>query len=316
MRKFIATLAMACVALSSCSRQAQPQNVDENAQTEQQSQTVNNLDKNPPYEIRIKNPDDKGRVERLLQMGVKLPQDENLALFFARKFIGKPYVGHTLDQDKEEGLVVNTEQLDCTTYVENVVALTMCARRQQTRFEDFCRALVEVRYIEGEVAYTARQHYFTIWIEDNIKDGIVANIPLPSAPLSAIRTPYVDYMTTHVASYDMLNAHREWLPMIKALEQKVNKTSFSYIPKEQLARSERYKEYIHDGDIIGIVTNDKGLDISHVGFAVWHEDGLHLMHASSSQRNGKCVVDDPMPLYQYLKNQTKSVGIRVVRIKD
>lgn len=314
MRKIIATLAMACVALISCSCQASPQNESDDHQLEQQESPSADVNDDPPYEIRVKDADDQERIENLLQQGLELPENENIILFYARKFIGKPYVGHTLDKDMEEGLVINTEELDCTTYVENVVALTMCTKKKQTSFEDFCRALVDVRYIEGEVAYTTRQHYFTIWIEDNIKDGIITDVSLPQSPLSAKRTPKVDYMTTHVASYAMLDAHREWLPKIKAMEQQVNATNFSYIPKEQLLKSLRYKEYIHDGDIIGIVTNDKGLDISHVGFAVWHEDGLHLMHASSSQRNGKKVVEDSMTLYQYLKNQTKSVGIRVVHI--
>ena len=270
--------------------------------------------KTPPYVIRIKNPNDSARIEKLLKEGVALPEDANIPLFYAKKFLGKPYVGHTLDKDKEEGLVINTEQLDCTTFVENVVALTMCTKKKQTSFEDFCNALVDVRYIGGEVAYTNRQHYFTIWIDDNIKDGIVADIPLPDFPLSAERSPHVNYMTTHVASYAMLDAHREWLPEIKAMEQQVNAITFTYIPKEQLGNSMRYKEYIHDGDIIGIVTNMEGLDISHVGFAIWHDDGLHLLHASSSKRNGMKVADDAKTMYQYLKEQSKSVGIRVVRI--
>ena len=283
--------------------------------TQQDAPSDAEREKTPPYEIRIKNTNDSARIEKLLQEGAALSENENIPLFFAKKFLGKPYVGGTLDKDKEEGLVINTEQLDCTTFVENVLALTMCTKKKQTSFADFCRALVDVRYIGGEVAYTTRQHYFTIWIEDNIKDGIVADIELPAPPMSAKRKPQVNYMTNHAASYAMLNAHREWLPQIKAMEQQVNGITFTYIPKEQLEKSMRYKEYVHDGDIIGIVTNKEGLDISHVGFAIWHNDGLHLLHASSSNRNGKKVADDPRTMFQYLKEQTSSVGIRVVRIK-
>ena len=39
---------------------------------------------------------------------------------------------------------------------------------------------------------------------------------------------------------------------------------------------------IHDGDLIAIVTTKKGIDYSHLGFAVWGKDGkLHLLNASS-----------------------------------
>ena len=326
-------MVMLGLGLFSCSSQSASHQEGDNDNSDQQSEKLTTpvstekktrqeatsdavREKTPPYEIRIKNTNDSVRIEKLLQEGVALPENENIPLFFAKKFLGKPYVGGTLDKDKEEGLVINTEQLDCTTFVENVLALSMCTKKKQTSFADFCRALVDVRYIGGEVAYTTRQHYFTIWIADNIKDGIIADIELPDPPMSAKRKPKVNYMTNHVASYAMLNAHREWLPQIKAMEQQVNDITFTYIPTEQLDKSIRYKEYIHDGDIIGIVTNKEGLDISHVGFAIWHNDGLHLLHASSSNRNGKKVADDPRTMFQYLKEQTSSVGIRVVRINE
>lgn len=305
MRTIIAILLIMAVTLIGCTCHSTPPK--ENEGNEEEMKTA--------YDVRIENPKDSTRIETLLKEGAALPENANIPLFYAKKFIGIPYVGGTLDQDKEEGLVVDLGELDCTTYVENVVALTMCTKKKQTTFKDFCNALVDVRYIGGEVAYTARQHYFTIWIEDNKKDGIVADVSLPESPLSAKRTSYVDYMTKHVESYPMLDAHREWLPEIKAMEQQVNATTFTYIPKEQLAESMRYKEYISDGDILSIVTDKEGLDIAHLGFAIWHDDGLHLMHASSLSRNGKKVTEDTLSLYQYLKEQTSSVGIRVVRIK-
>lgn len=47
-------------------------------------------------------------------------------LWFGKKFIGIPYVGGTLDRAEEEKLVINTSELDCTTFVEIVTALTRC----------------------------------------------------------------------------------------------------------------------------------------------------------------------------------------------
>ena len=71
--------------------------------------------------------------------------------------------------------------------------------------------------------------------------------------------------------------------------------------------------FIKDGDIIAIVTKKKGLDYSHLGFAVWGEDGkLRLLNASSVHKK---VVEEPMTLYQYLKRNPTSVGIRVFRFK-
>lgn len=323
MKRKIFTTLIAGIILTTCTQKptvnAQNENIkadeDAKAAVKQESGEVNadadNNNANADYEVRIKHQGDSAKIVRLLKEGANLPPEENVTLFYARQFLGYPYVGGTLDVDKEEGLIINTEGLDCTTFVENVLALSICTKKGQTSFQDFCNTLVQVRYIGGEVSYTKRQHYFTIWIDDNINDGFLESIQLPEAPLSAKRTANVNYMTTHVSAYKMLNAHKQWLPEIKEMEKKVNKVQFTYIPKAQLANSDKYRKYVKDGDIIGIVTNKQGLDISHVGFAAWHKDGLHLFHASSLRKK---VTDDPMTMYDYLQRQSSSVGIRVVRV--
>ena len=60
---------------------------------------------------------DSIKVVRLLSDGKKQPKRTNLILYFARRLLGIPYVAHTLDQNKDEQLVINLRQLDCTTYV-------------------------------------------------------------------------------------------------------------------------------------------------------------------------------------------------------
>ena len=305
MLKLFINLSLAFAAIVSCG---------DNTSVSAENKTAMPADKaqQSGYEVSITHKGDSAHIVSLLQQGAKLKPEANVPLFFANHFKGYPYVAFTLDQNKEEKLVINTEGLDCTTFVENVLALTVCVKKGLTSFRDFCDVLTQVRYIHGKVAYTSRQHYFTTWIADNMADGLVKEIELPQPPLTAKRKPHVDYMTTHVESYKMLNAHRQWLPAIREMEKQVNNTTFTFIPKAQLRDSNQFRKYIHDGDIIGIVTNKKGLDISHVGLAVWHSDGLHLFNASSLHKK---VVDEPMTLYQYLQKQTSSVGIRVVRIK-
>ena len=261
-----------------------------------------------PYKVVEKNSQDKTRIVSLLNAA---KSNDNLVLFYAKQFLGTPYVAKTLDQEKEECLVINTKQLDCTTYVENVLALAWCAKNKKTTFQDFCDVLAKVRYIGGNVAYTSRQHYFTIWMDDNVKEKLVKHVSLPPAPLSAKRKPKVNYMTTHVADYSMLNAHKQWIKEVEKMEKNVNDIELAYIPKQQLAKSDQYRKYVKDGDIIAIVTNNKGLDISHVGFAVWHKDGLHLMHASSKKKK---VIDDDVTLFNYLKGNKNAVGISLVRM--
>lgn len=249
-------------------------------------------------------------VNLLREAAQQKAKPKSWMLWFGKKFAGVPYVGGTLDATKEEQLVVNTRQLDCTTYVEMVTALTMCAEKKVTSFAAFCNHLKHVRYVGGEVAYVKRQHYFTVWMEDNEREGIVKNIA-PNPPFSAIQTVSVNWMSTHRSSYKMLSAHPQWASGIRSLEQSVNGKRFRYVPKGSIANTHVFRNAIHDGDIIAIITNKKGLDTTHIGIASWHRDGLHLLNASSIHKK---VIDEPMTLYQYMQKHPVQIGIRVCRV--
>ena len=91
----------------------------------------------------------------------KQPYSTCLPIFFAEKLIGKPYVAHTLEINEREKLVVNTRQLDCTTLVENVVALTCAFKRGNGSFKDYKYYLNIIRYRNGRnTGYVYRLHYF------------------------------------------------------------------------------------------------------------------------------------------------------------
>ena len=64
--------------------------------------------------------------------------------------------------------------------------------------------------------------------------------------------------------------------------------------------------------ILALTTTLKWVDIQHIGFAVWHEDGLLLLNASSLRHK---VVEEPMTLYRYLQRQRTMTGLRVVRLE-
>ena len=145
------------------------------------------------------NRQDSMKIVSLLQEAKSLKQKpKSWMLWFGKKFIGVPYVAGTLDRTKEEQLVINTRQLDCTTYVEMVTALTLCAQKGQISFAQYCEHLKHVRYIGGKVEYTRRQHYFTVWINDNEKEGIVTDIH-PNPPFTAVQKVAVNWMSTHLS---------------------------------------------------------------------------------------------------------------------
>ena len=254
------------------------------------------------------------KINSLLIEASRLKQGTNLPLFFARKFLGIPYVAHTLEINDDEQLVVNTRQLDCTTLVETVTALTLCAQRKEYSYEAYCKTLREMRYHDGRIdGYPSRIHYFTDWIVSNQQAGIVTEIQKPNPPFTAVQTVKVNYMSQHPQSYKALKAHPEYVSEIRRMEQRITGKKFRYIPKSEVKDTKAMRKAIHDGDIIAITCKKAGLDIAHLGFAVWRKDGLHLLNASQIHKK---VVEEPMTLRKYLSKHSSHTGIRIIRIKN
>ena len=234
-------------------------------------------------------------------------------LWFARQFLDVPYVAHTLEVNDLEQLVVNTRELDCTTLVETVTALTLCAQQGKKTWKDYLTTLRTLRYRKGVMTdYTSRLHYFSDWIADKQAMKIVKEIQSPNPPFTAVQRVNVNYMSTHPTAYKALKAHPELVPVIRKQEQQLTGTKARYIPKSALRRSTKaLRQAVKDGDIIAITCNKKGLDIAHLGFAVWKKDGLHLLNASMIHKK---VVEESMTFYQYLQKHSSHTGIRVIRI--
>lgn len=234
-------------------------------------------------------------------------------LWIARQFMGVPYVAHTLEINNEEQLVVNTRQLDCTTLVETVTALKLCIDQDKRTWNDYLMALRSLRYRQGVLdGYPSRLHYFTDWIIDKQLMGFVTEVQQPNPPFSAVQKIAVSYMSEHPQAYQALKSHPEFVPVIRQQEKALTGKTYRYIPKSAVRNTKLLRQTVKDGDIIAITCNKRGLDIAHLGFAVWRNDGLHLLNASQLHKK---VVEEPMTLYRYLQKHPTFTGIRIIRIK-
>ena len=257
-------------------------------------------------------PADSTFVERLLSESMALKPTDNKVLFFARKFIGTPYVAQTLEVADPERLVVNTRQLDCTTLVETVTALTLCSSDGKYRFHDFISALRSVRYRGGVCSgYPSRLHYFSEWIVDNSRKGFVEEEGHDTTPFVGKQALRLRFMGSNHDKYPILVKHPDMVTDIRRHERLLDGKEFSFIPKSMVKDSPEMRHAIADGDIIAITTSKPGLDIAHVGFAVWKPDGLHLLNASMTKKK---VVEDSELLGSYLSRHKTFTGIRRVKI--
>ena len=252
---------------------------------------------------------DSIRVEKWLKEAASLPKDSCRTLHFAKQMLGVPYVAGTLDGNEEEQLVVRTDALDCTTFVETVLAFCIADKRGERDFEGFKKALTDVRYRDGILnGYTSRLHYFSDWIRNNEQMGFVKECTSETA-CAQPKELWLDFMTTHVDSYLPMKKDASLVEEMAAQEKNWQGVTVLFIPKEKLDLSPEELK-IKDGDVLALVTNIKGLDIVHVGFAFWREGKLHLLHASSS---AKKVIEDPKTQYESSKNTKAHIGLRAIR---
>lgn len=252
---------------------------------------------------------DRVSIEKWLQEAVFLPKDSCRTLHFAKKMLGVPYVAGTLDGNEEEQLVVLVDSLDCTTFVETVLAFCIADKRGERDYEGFKKALTQIRYRDGILnGYTSRLHYFSDWICNNEQMGFVKECTSETA-CSLPKELWLDFMTTHVDSYLPMKKNPELVKEMASHEKNWQGTVVSYIPKEKLNLPPEGLK-IKDGDVLALVTNIKGLDVVHVGFAFWKDNQLHLLHASSS---AKKVIEDPKTQYESSKNTKAHIGVRAIR---
>ena len=223
-----------------------------------------------------------------------------------KSFIGTMYEGHTLEVAEPESLVVNLRGFDCTTYVENCLALARVSKMNKPTVKKFMEQLQLIRYRQGKIKdYTSRLHYFTDWIYDGQKKGIVKDI---TKSLGGIQyKKKIDFMSTHRSAYKQLK-NDKYFNEIKEIEKELNKRKLYYIPKDSVAKMENK---LRDGDIIAFTTSIPGLDVSHTAFIIKMFNGdIRFLHAPDE---GKRVQIAYFSLADYIKQNKKQTGIIVAR---
>jgi len=226
-----------------------------------------------------------------------------------RSFLNTEYKAFTLEQVGKEQLVIYLTGLDCTTFLENTLTISRCIKKQKTSFEDYQNELTNIRYRDGKLnGYPSRLHYFSDWIYNNSKKGIVKDVTkeIGGKPIKF----NVFFMSKNPDKYKKLTESPEFIPLIAKQEKEINKRKYYYIPKEKVSTIE---DKIQNGDLIAITTNLPGLDVGHVGIAVKESDGrIHFLHAPLS---GSKVQISEKPLPEYLAAIKKHTGIIVMRAK-
>lgn len=222
------------------------------------------------------------------------------------EFMGRPY-GNGGAGCRAGTTLVNTETVDCVTFIENMMALALSARElarqpistEHGRFLLYLEKLLEVRYYGGlNCTWEDRIHYWTDALRYMGAQGWLQDIGTFNGQ------PYqkpIYYISSHRRKYPGFD---DWGRILHQ-ERRLTHAQRYYYPLQEL---ERYEQVAQTGDILGLTTNIDGLDVSHTGFAEWVDGELFFIHASS--RAKKVVRQN---IWEYLGTRTSITGVVAFR---
>ncbi len=218
------------------------------------------------------------RVEQLLSKTKHDRSTVSRIEILSRHFLGRSYKPDPLigSSDTAEVFIAALDGFDCVTYIETVVALA-----RASKVDDFIDGLRKIRYEHGRIQWDRRNHYMSLWVRNNLRNGILRPLSMPAVPL---------------LSRDRI------LNVIPGLDPQ--RTRIKCVPKAAVPRLERY---LQTGDLIFFASTRRNLDVFHAGIIVRDGKKVLMRHASRSQ--GSVVEQE---LSEFLK-ANRMAGVIVVR---
>jgi Protein of unknown function (DUF1460) len=222
----------------------------------------------------------------------------------ARQYLGARYQAGLLDQSSTEQLFISLQRFDCVLFVESMLALARSAVQPHLA-SNFPQQIEVQRYRRGHLKdYCSRLHYFSDWIADNERRGLVRNVTLALGGTPLIKP--LNFITQHRSSYPQLQKSEAEFTCIEAVEASLMHEKRYYIPTAKI--SGIYPK-LQAGDIVAITTAVPGLDVTHTGLLERRADGgVGMIHASPVGS-----VARASDLQTYVSRVPEAIGIIVAR---
>ena len=228
---------------------------------------------------------------------------------------GTPYEAFSLEAYLRAGgsplgtepLTLSLTRFDCVTLVEACLAIARVSDdRDPPTWARFGAEVERMRYRDGERrGYASRLHYFSEWIADGEKRGLVRDMGRELGGIEDARR--LRFMTENRRSYPALAddaVYRE----IGAIERTLDGSPRRVVPTARLAE---VADRIETGDVLAFATDVPGLDVSHSAFAYRDAEGmLRVLHAPLS---GGVVEVTHATLPEYVAAIRRSTGVLVAR---
>lgn len=253
-------------------------------------------------------------------------------------FLGKPYLLGALGEGAsgryDQYPLYRVDAFDCLTFVETTLALS-----QANNLDSFKQMMNKIRYQDGHVSFLMRNHFTDLdWNKHNQHNGLLKDVTMSihnqhqktvaKTASAVINKPswYHHFSSSHIRlAQPFSDEQTKRLNELKKRGQSlsVQKVNISYIPLTAIfdasgKANNAIIQQIPNGAIVEIVRPNwdlreaigTALNVSHLGFAFWHDDVL--MFRNASMLKGQ-VVDQP--LVDYLRDALQSPTIKGINIQ-
>lgn len=189
------------------------------------------------------------------------------------------------------------DYFDCETYVDTVMALALAKN-----LSDFRNKMNRIRYNQGRVSFTRRNHFPSAdWIPNNKRNGYIREL---NYSIAGQKTQTSKAQINLRNWYRRLTINRIQIPSLSDHEKETrlrqlkrearafygSKTaSISFIPVYDLLQHSNLRQRIPSGSLIFFVGNDSylsarigtSMNVLHMSFAIWKNGQLYCRMASS-----------------------------------
>ncbi len=252
-------------------------------------------------------------VQQLISLNQYYPLQRRIEIQSAA-LLNTPYLegalGEGINGIYDQNPLYRFDYFDCETYVDTVMALALAKN-----LPDFRNKINQIRYKDGNVNFTQRNHFPSAdWIPNNKRNGYIREL---NYLIAAEKTKVTRTQINLRNWYLHLTAHRIQIPYLNPRQKEIRLfqlkaegssllgekiVSISYIPVFDLLQNPRLRHKIPSGSLIFFVGHDSYLssrigtpmNVLHMGFAIWHNGQLYCRMASS--KAGK-VLDVFFPDY-------------------
>ena len=242
-----------------------------------------------------------------LQGSENMPLGE-LSVKIASAFVDTRCEAGLLDVYPER-LRVMLDRTDNLHFLEMCIALAMTFKEHSdvtmdSFYDSFCERVRQFRYRDGVISkFSDRLFYFSEWIRQAEAYGILGEFTQR-------------YGEEYGQSFSYLSDHLLFLPQIGreptaredilAMERRMTDSGPFYRILLDRVTDQLAKDIIHHGDILAIVSDRKGEDVSKAGIVFKQGEELKFIYASMKEK--KVVIDNFPPKKEAQK------GIRLFRI--